>query len=138
MGCSGPHDSYDFTYDEALSLREDSIIMNLFDLLANLFQGFATLFVSEPQIVAARIGLMLLGMVLLLVQFDVLPRSLWHTWWALWPLSVSPCLPHRHAPHAGVRRCRRPRPSLHSYLPCRSLTRLCGSPRLPRLASAPS
>lgn len=31
-------------------------------------------------------GLMLLGMVLLLVQFDVLPRSLWHTWWALWPL----------------------------------------------------
>lgn len=38
--------------------------MNLMDLFANLFQGIATLFVSEPQIVAARIGLMLLGILL--------------------------------------------------------------------------
>ncbi len=38
--------------------------MNPIDLLANLFQGFATLFVAEPQIIAARIGLMLLGLLL--------------------------------------------------------------------------
>jgi hypothetical protein len=32
------------------------------------------------------IGLMLLGVVFLLMQFDVLPRTLWHGAWALWPL----------------------------------------------------